>query len=285
MFVCSRCDKVAVTQHLLLRSVWTWRLHFWLEWPTRMPTLLSTSCKPRFLTARLLCLAAPMPGNPQGRCPAQVPIHHRIWVLKGLFGWRPKSCTEEKGQECHSALCSRFGYRRAMEKLISVVFGWKEVPCQARQTGGGKAQGTRWGMQGASSSTLYPLWIIQLLSLCIFFSTGVRGSSPALPPTSAWQLYYATSLGFFSVWALISLFFLSTDTSVIEEVKYFSLSSPQNVEIFKEEVGGRLAPPALFPYCCHSLAVHHKMSPHAHCIVALSPSYVLLFLSFYFSPP
>lgn len=79
------------------------------------------------------------------------------------------------------------------------------MPSQANRKG--KAWDTRWGLQGVSSSPLYPLWIIQLLSLCIFFSTGVRGNSPALPPTSAWQLYYTTSLGFFCLGAFLLHFF------------------------------------------------------------------------------
>lgn len=77
---------------------------------------------------------APVPGNtgnPQGRSPATTASLGKGWRA----GAGPKSCPEEMGQECPSALCSQLGYGGTTEKLI---FGWKEVPCQARQTGGGK---------------------------------------------------------------------------------------------------------------------------------------------------
>lgn len=106
----------------------------------------------------------------------------------------------------------------------------------------------------------------------LFSTTAVRERNLAHPPTSVSQLLYATSLFFFCLGFFFVHWHLCNRGG-----KIFSLSSPQIVEIFKEEVGGRLAPPASFPYCCRSLAVHHKMSPHAHCIVALSPLYVLPF--------
>lgn len=175
-----------------------------------------------------------------------------------------------RGQERQSALCTLLGYGEAMEKLISMIFGWKEVPCQARQAGGGEH---RHSLGAAGSEFQYPLSLVNnsaALSVHLFLHWSQR--EQPCPPSNvclAIALRYTLRV-FFCLGFFFSLFFLSIDTSVIEEVKYFSLSSPQNVGIFKEEVGGRLAPPASFPYRCHSLAVHHKMSPHAHCIVAPS---------------
>lgn len=211
MLVCTRCDNVAVTQHLLLLllpwSVLTWRP--WLQWPTRMPTLLSSSCNPSpdpsfpGSSAWLLPCQGTQ-GTPRAGALLRSLIHHWIsnqcWM--GCLGKGPKSCVEEKGQECQSGLCSRLGYGGAMEKLILVIFGWRRY--QANRSG--KAQNTLWRLQGKNSSTLYPLWIIQPLSLCFFFTTGVRGSSPALPPTSAWQLHYATSLRVFFFFCLGAFF-------------------------------------------------------------------------------
>lgn len=64
-------------------------------------------------------------------------------------GWRAEGVKRAKwkrrmllayrhGQGCQSILCNRFGYGGAVEKLNSVILEWKEVPCQARQTGGEK---------------------------------------------------------------------------------------------------------------------------------------------------
>lgn len=140
----------------------------------------------------------------------------------------------------------------------------------------GKVQGTCCGLQGMVFGPVIPSWIIQLLCMSIWLSSSLPPQSEreALPTLQhLLRSCFMPHRCFSSVWA----FFFVHWHLCNRGGKIFSLSSPQNVEIFKEEVGGRLAPPASFPYCCRSLAAHHKMSPHAHCIVALSPLYVLPF--------
>lgn len=92
------------------------------------PPQYQLQSKARFLTARLLCLAAPMPGdtgNPRGRCPAQVlppttelaaGAERPVWGKGGGQGlvqraaWRRMmQLAYPHGQERQSALGTRLG--------------------------------------------------------------------------------------------------------------------------------------------------------------------------------
>lgn len=95
-------------------------------------------------------------GNSWGSSSAQVPPPSTAaglatgvkWPVRGRGGraegvkrakWKRRMLLAYRhGQGCQSILCNRFGYGGAVEKLISVILEWKEVPCQARQTGGEK---------------------------------------------------------------------------------------------------------------------------------------------------
>lgn len=211
MLVCTRCDTVAVTPHLLLLpwSVVAWRPRVWLEGPMKMPTLLSSSCNP----SPDASLQAPLPGccharghrEPPGQEPCSgLPSIPELVVLNvwGKDG-KAKELLEEKEQECQCALCSRLGYRGAMEKLTSVIFGWKEVPCQARQTGGGKL---RHSLGAAGSEFQYPLSLVNnsaALSVHLLLHWSQR-EQPCPPSNICLAIALPYILGVFSVWMLFS---------------------------------------------------------------------------------
>lgn len=93
-----------------------------------------------------------------------------------------------------------------MEKLTSVIFGWKEVPCQARQTGG---ESTRHSLGAAGSEFQYPLSLVNnsdALSVHLLLHWSQR-EQPCPPSNICLAIALRYILGFFSVWAFFFLIF------------------------------------------------------------------------------